>query len=144
MPPKETFHLIGSYTLGMERVDLFVDPELNGAYYSPCPMEGRTWIRVGYNYSNLGTWETVIASIFHEAFELAASRMRLKWSDVMRESHSAANYLFVMTHEQFEEVMACTASYFAQCENDLWKHFQQSHKKKPVKKPVKKAKGKKK
>lgn len=47
--------------------------------------------------------------LLHEALELAAARLHLRYGNMPSMSRSSADYLFVMTHEQFTEVVARVA-----------------------------------
>lgn len=127
--------LVGNYVLGAERVELYVDYEQQGANLCLCPETGFPWISLGFDFADveeLVDWQHIYASLMHEVFEAAAMRMGLRLSDTQQVSMSTSRFIFLMTHEQFEECSTRTAYYMAECEPALKRLFIQC-KKKPVK-----------
>jgi len=122
--------LIGNYTLGIERIDLFVDPDQDGATFVLCPEPGKglPWICCGYNYGaganeKLGTWHVVLAGLLHEALEFCFARLGCRFTDTAQESLSSSRFVFMLGHEQFEEAITRTGNFISECEAALKRHF---------------------
>jgi hypothetical protein len=90
---------VGVFKLGPENVELWVDPAISGGTFNLCPRSGgMAEIRIGVNEQ--------IEVLIHELFEFCAARLQLRFIAAPSFTRSHADYLFVMTHEQFTEVAA--------------------------------------
>jgi hypothetical protein len=115
--------LVGTYTLGYEGLELWGTDDTGGGFYFYQEKKLRPKIEVGLNYNY---WADVLAVLLHEAQELAAARMGLRFERTHQMSNDMGSYVFIMSHVEFTEVVARAADLLSECEADLkttWKQF---------------------
>lgn len=96
--------LLGTYRLGDTWVRVFVCPnELGGSVFPRPHDKGTPKVTVGLNYP----WPKVISILLHEALELTFSSLSCRLNyDANWISGNAAEYTFLMDHQQFTEAVA--------------------------------------
>lgn len=119
---------IGVFDIGCDAVTLFADPVLSGGSFD---LRAKR-ITVGTG----GEWWETLCTLLHEAMEYAAAQLGVRYLPSVGVSPGHDDYLFVMTHPQFSEVVARAARFAAAADPLL-----QAERAAIAKKP-KKAKGK--
>jgi hypothetical protein len=89
--------LIGTYTLGIQSIRVYGRAG-NGAEFD-C---GAAEMTLGLDHD----WPGVVTELCHEAIEMCAAQMGLRWAPAPDFSGAADGWLFVMTHPQMSEVSA--------------------------------------
>lgn len=99
---------LGVFPLGTNRVALFADPNNASASFSAPDDDqiGDTKMVIGIKASR---WEKVLTGLLHEAGELTALELRLRYAPDVDFGEGCDQYLFVMTHPQFSEMTARVA-----------------------------------
>jgi hypothetical protein len=97
--------VVGQFRLGPENVEVHLIPGSFGGNFCMAPEGGGV---ATIHLSDYGGKEPERLSevLLHEAFELTAARMHLRYGNMPSSSRSSADYLFVMNHEQLTEVLA--------------------------------------
>lgn len=98
---------LGTFSLGHENIELWVDPRLGGGTVTIQPDErALTRITVGPH----DTLSELVATLLHEALELALSREGCRFcSD--RSSDNAADCVFFADHQMFDRAVASSGAF---------------------------------
>lgn len=89
--------LIGAYDLGIQSIRVYVRSG-NGAEFD-C---GAATMTVGLD----SAWPGIVSALCHEALEMSAAQMGIRWCPSPDFSGASDGWLFVMTHPQMSEVSA--------------------------------------
>jgi hypothetical protein len=98
---------LGRYTLGGQDVYLYWRHGSGAEFYG-----GPGEIVLGVSQKD---WPDCVQGLLHEAIEMSASVMGLRWGPTPDYSNSVANYLFVLTHEELAEVIGRAAWFVVDC-----------------------------
>ena len=123
----EPMKVVGTYFLGHENVRVALRVGNGGELYF-CPKDkGSAIIIVGQDQDR---WHQIVAVLLHEAieFKLARQGNRFDPSPITTTSH--ASYVFMMTHEQMEDMASSVGPFLADCLPDLAKAWKLITKKK--------------
>ncbi len=107
-PMASNHTVVGQFKLGPENVEVRLLPGSFGGSFQLAPPEGGVAVIHLSDYAGKEP-DRVTEVLLHEAFELAAARLHLRFGNMPAMSRSSADYLFVMNHEQFTEVVARVA-----------------------------------
>lgn len=122
---------IGTYILGNERIEIYHNPEADGAYFETIPREQISKPRLVVN-CNRQKWHSVLNLFLHEALEFSMFRNGAVFSNYAHYSPASDDRLFVFDHVQFGEIAFMVAYLMEQCYEDLKKqHEAVTMKKKP-------------
>ncbi len=123
--PKLT-NFLGIFQLGLDDVDVFVRKEAGASFWvAPGPPRCRPKIEIGLDserFSNVFGWA------LHEAFEMVATRLRVRYEVTQKFSESHADYLFVFTHEQMAELLEQVGYFLTLVHGKLHSEWQASEK----------------
>lgn len=108
--------IVGTYPLGWSRVQIVAREGIGGEFWlSPgdidCPR-----IKIGLDEDR---WEDVLETLLHEVEELSATIIGTRFWKSAWQSEDSSAYTFVMTHQQFAEIICWAASLLPACEDDL-------------------------
>lgn len=94
---------LGNYVLGIQKVDLYIDYQLPNANIKLWPEDASTAaITIGLKYK----WQDALDALIHEALELVTIQMGLRYIPNPCFANSAADFLFSMNHQQWQEMIA--------------------------------------
>jgi hypothetical protein len=110
--------IVGTYEMGWEHVQLVLREGSGGEFFLvpgdiDCPR-----IKIGADREH---WKHLLVVLLHEAGELAAARMKCRYTPTEEVAGDVHSYLFVMTHPQFSEIQGLAAEFVANCWDDLGK-----------------------
>ncbi|NQU44859.1 hypothetical protein HQ520_16335 [bacterium] len=118
--------IIGVYEMGYRKVQVVLR-DGHGAEYWALPGDiDFPRMKIGMK----GTWKTVLARVVHEAFEMSAESLRVRYFESQDNSGEAGNYLFVFTHCQFAKIADEVGEFMAAAVPDIAKACQKWNKKK--------------
>ena len=103
---------IGQFDFGTRSVNLFWKEGTGGAFYMNHESDGQARIVLGVNERS---WGAQVAVLLHEALELAMADHACRFNPAPDYSWDSANYLFVMNHPQFSEIVARVGLYVSNC-----------------------------
>lgn len=138
---------LGLFQLGMDDVDVWAHPGIQGASFwlAPGPPGNRPKMEIGLDSER---FSRVFGWALHEAFEMVCVRLRLRYEHTQKFSESHADFLFVFTHEQMAEVLEQAAYFLTLVHGKLhtaWKAARaparrptKKHRRAKVKRPAKK------
>lgn len=129
--------IVGIYDCGFEQIQLVLRDGLGGEFYS-CPEKGSLpRIKVGAGGPN--EWGSVVGVLMHEIMEFSMWRQDCRFTPDNRiRPLSHADYLFVMSHEKFNDCITKVAEFVHLALPDLAKAYNAWHQEKPKKKAKKK------
>lgn len=120
--------LIGNFDMGWQSVTLILR-DGSGGEFCCIPDDGvcaRIVVGAGKNESD---WHACFCSLMHEAWEMAMFQADLRYSPSNRTGiASHADYLFVMTHEQFHACCAKVSEFMRPALPALEDGFKKWHK----------------
>jgi hypothetical protein len=116
--------IVGTYPLGWGWVQIVAREGHGGEFWlSPgdidCPR-----IKIGLDSEQ---FEEVAESLLHEIEELSATILGTRFRKSAWQSEDSSAYTFVMTHQQFSEIVCWSAKLLVACldvVNDLWSNRQ--------------------
>lgn len=111
--------LVGTYTLGYENVRLYLRDGVGGDLNTRPDNTGPAAIYIGSDME----WWYLVGVLLHEAFEFQTIRMGLRFKSDSSMCSSYADFLFVMTHEQFSDAMHRVGQFIDECLPDLKKAY---------------------
>ncbi len=121
---------VGTYQLGYQDVQLFVDPDSNGGSGSwNAGTSGKTGAKIviGINCALWYSWGTLV----HETVEYALTNLNASFAPASAfTSRSTDSRLFVATHKQFDEATQQSGNYIHECHKDFLKAYRKYHKNK--------------
>jgi len=130
---------IGTYEFGYSWVRLYLR-EGTGADGDCFPKDkGIQTFHIGADKKR---WRDILANLLHEAQEACMHELGFAYNHNRQINNSSADFLFVLTHEQFNECCCRAGELIALCQSDLhtaWKKWQ-TDAKKPVVKRIRKGK----
>jgi hypothetical protein len=108
---------IGIYPLGPMRIRLEFTADYGGSFsnFGDKPTQ-LPLIQVGFGD---GSWDTVVATLLHEAFECAAMHTRCRFAPAPDFAYETSGYTFIMQHAEFSEVAARAGQFIARSLPDL-------------------------
>lgn len=119
--------IVGVYECGYEQLQLVLREGTGGEFYTVPEKGSLPRIKVGAQDPN--QWRHVVATLLHEVFEWTMFRGGVRYNPDNRVSPlSQADYLFVMTHEQFQDCCAKSAEFMTKALPDLAKAYDKWHK----------------
>lgn len=122
--PQKSFKL-GSYPIGFNYVDLWLDPHLWGGSFSWArEVGGNTKMVIGIADEKYGN---TLAVTMHEAVEMCAVEMGLRFTPSDGEIEASDCYRFIMDHNQFSEVLARAAQFICAIQPDLMTYHSRYH-----------------
>lgn len=95
--------IVGTYQMGFESVELVLREDTGGEFYATPALGKVARIKVGADHRY---WNTVVAVLLHEAFELAMDRMRCRLAPSNAVSKDLGDYTFILSHVEFSECCA--------------------------------------
>ena len=115
---KKTPFLLGTYILGYESVDLWVERIVSnswtgGAWFQEFPNNPPEH-KNGEIHLTLDTadqWHIVLHVLMHEAFEYACIRLQLRYASTSNFTRSAGRYQFIMNHEAMDLALAMATEF---------------------------------
>lgn len=117
---------IGSYPLGFMAVSLIIREGTGGEFRSNAKNKTHPTIRVGAYGPD--QWDQCLVTLLHETTEAAMFWDGLRYSPDNRVcSFSHADYLFVMTHEQFHACIAKVGDFLRHAVPALQSEFTKWH-----------------
>lgn len=121
---------IGIYEIGYERVRLYLRSGSGADFYFTPDDKGIPIVKIGADQDK---WRKIVGSALHEAQEFAMSRLGYAYYQAQTLNSSGADYVFMLTHEQFNECCERAAEFLATALPDLekaWKKWTADKKKK--------------
>ena len=85
--------------------------------------KGTITMTIGANHRH---WHSVLGSLLHEAQESGMYTLGLSYQNYGFMTNGTSAFVFVMTHEQFDECCLRSADLIASCQSDLhleWKKW---------------------
>lgn len=134
MKPKPTTRRLGTCQLGDRMVELLCEPKSGGGSF----YFGARMADIAVSHDNVpaiviglgrGRWWSTVDILLHEAMEFAFAEARLRFEPDRDYGDSRANYLFVMSHEQFGEATARASMFITKAMPLLEKAWEKQHKK---------------
>lgn len=123
-------HYVGTYQLGFQDVQLFVDTESNGGsgtWNSGTYDKDKAKITIGIDCSQWYAYGTLV----HETMEWAMTSLGSSFTPYAAfNSRATDSRLFVMTHKQFDEASQWSGNYINECQKDFLKAYRKYGKKK--------------
>ncbi len=120
--------IVGSYEMGWGCVQIVLREGTGGEFFV-IPEKGKiSRIKIGADYD--GWWE-VVNVLLHEAYELEIDNRKLRFRATQNRANDHADYLFVLTHNQFTDATAYVSEMVAACLPDLamaWKKWRKTRK----------------
>jgi hypothetical protein len=107
---------IGRYELGIRKVDVYGRPGTGGDFSRATEENGIAEINVGMEEKE---WADTISILLHESAELAIYDMRCRYNPDPDFSRDHGNYIFLLTHEQFSEIIARVAWFISRALPDV-------------------------
>lgn len=102
--------IVGTFSLGLEYCELVLREGDGGEFYL-MPEEGHVpRIKVGADYDK---WTSVVATILHEAMELALARLRCRFFEQDECGMDPLGYIFFAQHKDFSDACARVADFLA-------------------------------
>jgi hypothetical protein len=93
--------LVGNFKLGLHNVRLYANPDGIGGHVDILPQDqGPSKIVIGINDPN---WADVQGTLLHEIYEAVFIDLNVRFGKRPSFSEEASNFLFVMTHNEFDE-----------------------------------------
>lgn len=119
---------VGTYFLGHENVRVALRPGTGGEFFF-CPKDkGSALIMVGHDQDR---WHQIVAVLLHEAIEFKLARQGNRFDPAPITTTSHASYVFMMTHEQMEDMASAVGLFLTDVLPDLAKAWKTVKKKKP-------------
>lgn len=123
---KQTY--VGTFRLGHENVDLYALPDEGGGYFYSCPdAKSCARMKVGLDHRH---WDQCLAVLMHETFELALVRTECRYEISEKLSGDAADFVFLLTHEQFTRACTKVAMFMSEAVPKLSTLWQRQHRRK--------------
>jgi hypothetical protein len=122
---KKRIH-VGTYQLGFQWVDLWMDPKLSGGEFVSMPdgSKDRAKITVGVEGALWASWGILV----HEVSEHILCELHVRFRPTNHYVNSASDlYHFAFNHNQFTELCARLGSFLCECRADFeraWKKCQ--------------------
>lgn len=114
---------IGTYSMCAQRVRVY-SMKGTGAHAEFLPKDkGVTIMEIGLDHKH---WSDVLGSLLHEAQESAMYLLGHSYQHYGYMSNGTADFVFMLTHEQFNECCLRAADLIAECQTDLhsaWKKW---------------------
>ena len=129
--------IVGVFECGYEQIQLVLREGMGGEFYT-CPEKG-SLPRIKVGAYGPDEWKHVIACLMHEITEFSMWRQDCRFypdNRIMPRSH--ADYLFVMSHEKFNDCITKVAEFIHIALPELAKAYNAWHKPKPKKRGKKK------
>jgi hypothetical protein len=119
---------VGKFTLGLNFVELYANPKTMGGSvdFLPENRTGLTKIFIGIN----DEWGEVLSSLLHEAYEASLIDRGLRYRPKPSYSSESSNYVFIMTHNQFDEANTRVAFFLKDALPKLEKVYEKEQRKK--------------
>lgn len=117
--------IVGSYYMGPESVEIVLRDGTGGEFYCTPEAGHIARIKIGADYEE---WKRVLEIFFHEALEMAFSRLGCRFYAAGNASIDSDGCIVVARHHNFSEAVARVADLAAACLPDLeknWKQFRQ-------------------
>jgi hypothetical protein len=122
---------VGKFTLGLNFVELYANPETMGGSVDFLPERDKTdltKIYVGLN----DEWPEVLSSLLHEAYEAVLIDQGLRYRPKPSYSSESSNYIFIMTHNQFDEANTRVAFFLKDALPKLEQIYEKEQRKKSL------------
>ena len=120
---------VGTYEMGAHPVRLYVASG-TGAHTEFMPKDKLSMtMTIGMNHKH---WRHVLGSLLHEAQESGMYNLGLSYQNYGWLNNQTSSFMFMMTHEQFEECCCRAADLISNCQVDLhaaWQKWQKHNKK---------------
>lgn len=109
---------VGTYQLGFQWVDLWVDPsgDSEGSFDFLTDEKRNGRLTVGIANKDYGD---ALGTLLHEAIEVMADDMQVRFRHSNSYTQSSDMYTFIMDHSQFTELCARAGSFVRQCQVDF-------------------------
>lgn len=121
---------VGTYQLGLRYVKLFADTSNGGSVHIFPKKKGVPEIRIGITES----WEDALATLLHEAYELALIDLRTRYQHDPGGSEESSDFIFHMTHNELGKAHEVVARFIVDAEHDLGMIYNKEKKKRDAKK----------
>ena len=100
---------IGTFPLGNQNCDLYVDKDLAGGEFSTCPGEhDLPRITVGLSYDD---WHDCLATLIHECFEAAMLIRQVRFCKSEKINGDMADYQFFFDHAEFGNICSMASTF---------------------------------
>jgi len=119
--------VVGVYECGYEQIELVLR-DGSGGEFTSYPEKGKV-PRIKIGVQKPGEWRLVVSVLLHEIMEFAMWRQDCRYSPdnrVTPMSHS--DYLFVMTHEKFNDCITKVGEFVTHALPDLSTAYNKWHK----------------
>jgi len=110
---------VGTYELGIENVRLYLAEGDGGAHLGFVPNDGGPPKMT--LYCSHSTWVECMSGLLHEAMEFCLHRRGAAYSKTHIGRESTADYLFVLSHQEFDQCCEFAARFLVACTGDLKK-----------------------
>lgn len=105
---KPYFKILGTLPLGYELVQLVARGDTGGEFHLCSPRTKGGVITIGVEHED---FSEVVGTLLHEAIEYSLARMGCRYVDSNDMGHDHAAYVFMMTHPQFSDALAKSATF---------------------------------
>ena len=103
---------VGTYFIGHENVRIAFRPGNGGEFYLSPKDKGCALIVIGCEQND---WNTLVGVLLHEAIEFKLARQGNRFDPSPITTTSNASYMFMMTHEQMEDMASAVGPFLADC-----------------------------
>lgn len=119
---------VGAYKLGHVSVELVAATgNGTGGEFYLCPGPGEPpRIRIFIEYDQ---WASVVATLFHECFEMATCMQSLRFQRSGKLNGDHADYLFVFDHSEFGNICSMVGGFITEALPDLAEIYNRKHRK---------------
>jgi hypothetical protein len=126
MTPESQKYLCTALLNGVQTDVYTVSDECGGwFYFNPDPVKkSRPRIKVGLDVDE---WYRCLATLMHEAMEAVTANLEYRFRPSCDLALDNGSYMFVMTHTQFSEVVACAADFMSVVVPKLAKVWERKH-----------------
>jgi len=134
------YSMVGTYTIGRENVRLGIaDCELIGmeAFLVVTPDDGGPPLIV-LGGKSVADFKNVLSGLMHESLEFCLHRRRLSYSASQERNASAADFLFVLNHEDMNCIADNLAMFLCECLEPLKRKWREINRPRKGKKKGKK------
>lgn len=125
MPAAKKPYKIGTYQLGFQWVDLWVDPTSdNGEFSWFSKKQQNCRVMLGIASSD---YSVVLGTLLHEIVESTCCDLKVRFQKTGLFSDSTDQYHFMMDHNDFTELMARAGHFVRMSQLDLMKAHNRLH-----------------
>jgi len=111
---------VGTYFLGYENVRVALRSGTGGEFYFTTKDKGCALIMIGQEQDK---WHQIVSVLLHEAIEFKLARQGNRFDPSPITTNSHASYVFMMTHEQMEDMASSVGVFLANVLPDLAKSW---------------------